>query len=99
MSILERIVPSPTGAALAGVFSAIVWPIAWARYGGPESGASVELVVATLLIIAFPAHVFVVGLRRTQAPGAGKLDTALLKRIAAWLAGAAATVAVSSLLG
>ena len=99
MSILERIVPSPAGAALAGVFSAIVWPIVWARYGGAASGGSAELVVATLLIIAFPAHVFVVGLRRAQAPGAGKLDTALLNRIGAWLAAAAATVAVSYLLG
>ena len=99
MSLVERIKPSPTGAALAGVFSAIVWPIVWTRYGGAASGGSVELVVATLLVIAFPAHVFVVGLRRAPGPGAGKLDTALLQRIGAWLAGAAATVAVSSLLG
>ena len=73
MSLVERIKPSPTGAALAGVFSAIVWPIVWTRYGGAASGGSVELVVATLRGIAVPAPECVFGERGAPGPRAREL--------------------------
>lgn len=57
-----------------------------------------ELILAFLVAVALPAHAFVVGLGRSQVPDARTLDTALLKRIGAWLAAAAATVVVAGVL-
>lgn len=85
-----KITPTPLTAALAGIIAAIAWPYLWARYGGPGSAGSVELVVATLLVIALPAHALVVGFSRPQASAPGSVDTALLKRVGAWLAAAIA---------
>lgn len=85
-----KITATPLTAAAAGVVTAIAWPFIWSRYGGTSSAGSVELVIATLLVIALPAHAFVVGFGYTQASGAGSFDVALLKRIGAWLAAAAA---------
>lgn len=50
-----------------------------------------ELILAFLLVVALPAHAFVMGFGRSQRPDARTLDTALLKRIGAWLAAVAAT--------
>jgi hypothetical protein len=82
--------PTPVTAALAGVFS---------KYGQVESSGSVELIAGTLLLVALPAHAFVMGLAYRQAPGAKGLDTALLKRVGAWLGAAAITVALINKLG
>jgi hypothetical protein len=91
--------PTPVTAALAGVFSAVTWPMLWAKYGQVESSGSVELIAGTLLLVALPAHAFVMGLAYRQAPGAKGLDTALLKRVGAWLGAAAITVALINKLG
>jgi hypothetical protein len=93
-----NIAPSPVSAALAGIFSAIVWPLLWTRFGGSASGGTLEVVLITLLVIALPAHAFVVGLGRTEAAAARTLDTALLKRIAVWLFAAAATAGAAALI-
>lgn len=98
IGIQVNISPSPVTAALAGIFSAIVWPLLWSRFGGSSSGGTVEVVVITLLVIALPAHAFVIGFHRTQAAAARTLDTALLKRIGAWLFAAAATAAVGAII-
>jgi hypothetical protein len=90
-----NITPTPVTAALAGIFSAIVWPLLWARFGSAASSGTVEVVVITLLVIALPAHAFVVGFGRSQAAGRA-VDTALLKRIGAWLLAAAATAAIGA---
>lgn len=90
-----NISPTPVTAALAGVFSAIVWPLLWARFGSSTSSGTVEVVVITLLVIALPAHAFVVGFGRSQASGRA-VDTALLKRIGAWLLAAAVTAAAGA---
>ncbi len=96
-SALElNITPTPVTAALAGVFSAVTWPLLWSRFGGAQSGGTIEVVVITLLFIALPAHAFVVGFRPVQTAGAGALDTALIKRIGAWLAAAGITVLIST---
>jgi len=94
-----RITATPLTAALAGVFSAIVWPRLWPVFSGSDSSGSVGLVVATLLVIALPAHAFVVGFGRRPQSAGRTLDTALLTRIAAWLVAAGATVAIGALLG
>ena len=91
-----KFTPTPVTAALAGVFSAIVWPLLWARFGSSPADSTVAIVVITLLVIALPAHAFVVGFGRSQAAGARTVDTALLKRIGAWLLAAGVTVAVAA---
>lgn len=91
-----NITPSPVTAALAGVFSAVTWPLLWSRFGNVQSGGTIEVIVITLLVIALPAHAFVVGFRPVRIAGAASVDTALLKRIGAWLAGAGVTVLISA---
>lgn len=79
--------------------AALAWPLLWARFGGPTAEGGVELMVSTLLVIALPAHAFVVGFGRA-ADGSGRmLDTALLKRVGVWLLAAAATLALRNALG
>ena len=90
--------PTPTTAALAGIFSALAWPLLWPWLSESTASSSVWLVVGTLLLIALPAHAFVVGFKRNPLPGARAIDTALLKRIGAWLLAAALTSFIMSLL-
>ncbi|MFY9510491.1 MAG: hypothetical protein WAQ05_05910 [Rubrivivax sp.] len=75
-------------AALAGAVAALLGPFLWARLGGAASGGTVELMIAMLLVVALPAHAFVVGFDRSQQPRDGSLDKPLLQRIGAWLAAA-----------
>lgn len=49
---------TPVTAALAGIFSAIFWPLLWSRFGNPASTGTFELVIGTILVIALPAHAF-----------------------------------------
>ena len=84
-------VPTPVTAALAGVFSGLTWPLLWPFFAGTGASATVGLVVATIVLVALPAHAFVLGFKRSQTAGPGALDVALLVRIGAWLAGAVVT--------
>lgn len=86
--------PTSLTAALAGLVAALAWPFIWARWGGPGAEGGFELIVAMLLVVALPAHAFVVGFGRAPAPAARSLDTALLKRIGAWLAAAAGVTVI-----
>lgn len=92
------VTPTPITAALAGVFSAIAWPLLWARYGSAASAGSTELILATLLVIALPAHAFVVGFGRGAGSAGRTMDTALLKRVGAWLLAAVATAVAGAVL-
>ena len=92
-----KITANPATAALAGVFSAIAWPLLWARFVGPESSGTTAAIIVTLLVIALPAHAFVVGFGPSAA-GPRSIDMALLKRIGAWVAAAGVTVLVGWLL-
>jgi len=92
-----KITPTPVTATLAGVAAALAWPFLWSRYGGPGADGSVELIVGTLLVIALPAHAFVVGFGRGQN-ASGSVDTALLKRIGAWLVAGAATATLGAVI-
>jgi hypothetical protein len=89
--------PTPVTAALAGILSATLWPLAWSRFGGAGSSFSMELVAATLLLIALPAHAFVVGFSYRHASSGRALDISLLKRLGSWLLAGGATVGLTAL--
>jgi hypothetical protein len=88
--------PTPLTAAAAGVFSALAWPYLWSKHGDAAASGGLELIIGTLLLVALPAHAFVVGFRRSQGADPRAVDTALLKRIGSWLAASALTVLVAS---
>ena len=90
---MKIITPTPITAALAGLFSALTWPLLWKHFGHAGSAGSVELIAGTLLLVALPAHALVLGFGHHANTTKG-LDTALLKRICAWLAAAGLTVIV-----
>lgn len=88
-----NLVPTPTtlSAALAGAFAGLVMPVFWSRFGNDTT----TLVVAFLLVVAAPAHAFVVGFRRSPTANGGTLDTDLLKRVVAWFGAAVVTVLIT----
>ena len=88
--------PTLETAALAGVFSAVAFPLLWSRFVGAGSTGTMEAVFITLLVIALPAHAFVVGMGPRTPVAARTVDTVLLKRVGAWLAAAGITVLISS---
>ena len=92
-----KLTATPTTAAMAGVFSAVAWPLLWPLFTDPSASSSLWLVAGMLLFVALPAHAFVVGFHRSESPAARSVDTDLLKRIGAWLLAAAVTAAVVSL--
>jgi glycopeptide antibiotics resistance protein len=89
-----KITPTPITAALAGAFGGIVMPMLWSRL----SADSMILVLAFLLVVALPAHAFVVGFGRNQTADPRTVDTALLKRVGAWLAVAVVAAGISHVL-
>jgi hypothetical protein len=82
--------PTLLSAALAGAFAGIAMPLLWSRFASD----STSLVIAFVLVVALPAHAFVIGFGRSSAGAGGMLDIALLKRVGAWLC-----VALVSVLG
>lgn len=92
------LLPTPVTAALAGIFSAIAWPLLWARFVGTGSDGTIEAILITLIVIALPAHAFVVGFRPAQTAPVRGLDTPLLKRIGAWVAAAALTALIGMVI-
>lgn len=88
-----KIHPTPLTAALAGIVAAAVMPAAWTRWGDDTT----TLILAFLVVVAFPAHALVIGLGR-QAPQGGGVDAALLKRVGAWIMAGAITFLVVHLV-
>lgn len=86
-----KLSPTPLTAALAGALAGIVMPMLWNRLAGD----SMMLVLAFLLVVALPAHALVVGFGRNQTADARTLDTALLKRVGAWLLTAVASTVIA----
>jgi hypothetical protein len=86
-----KIAPTPLTAALAGAFAGILMPVLWARFGND----SLSLVLAFLLVVAVPAHAFVLGFGRSPSANARTIDTALLKRVGAWLTAAVVAMAIA----
>lgn len=83
--------PTPLTAALAGVFAGITMPVLWPHFAADGT----SLAIAFLLVVALPAHAFVVGFGRNQSANASTVDTALLKRVGAWLLCAAVTATIA----
>ena len=67
-----KITPTPVTAELTGFFSALVLPFVWSRYADSASSASIELLAAFLLLVALPAHAFVMGFGRNQMATRGR---------------------------
>lgn len=89
--------PTPLTAAVAGAFSALLMPALWKTLGtDANSTGGIGLVIAFLLVVALPAHAFVLGFNHRQAAGSRGVDTELLKRVVAWLGAAIATVLLTS---
>ena len=78
-----NISPTPATAALAGTFAGLVMPELWTRFAGD----SVIMLAAFLLLVALPAHAFVVGFNssRQRPDGAKTVDIPQLIRVGAWL--------------
>lgn len=93
-----NLVATPATAAAAGAFSAIAWPVMYSRFHDPASTFGIGVLLGTVLLIALPAHAFVVGLRRTRPADPRALDTDLLKRVCAWLGAALLAVGATTLL-
>lgn len=91
--------PTLVTAALAGLFSGTAWPLLWPLLGEPAGSDTINLLVATVLLVALPVHAFVVGFG-ARPGGPGGVDRALLVRTAVWLAAAAgAALVVAGLRG
>ena len=90
------VTPTPATAALAGIFSGLTWPLIWPFVSGPDATATLWLVLATLGLVALPAHALVLGFQRQQGSGARSVDVALLTRIGSWLAGGVLTALLAS---
>jgi hypothetical protein len=86
-----KIAPTPITAAFAGAVAGILMPIVWSRFDAD----TLSLVAAFLLVVALPAHAFVLGFSQSHAAKSRTVDTALLKRVAAWLGAAAVTVVLA----
>lgn len=89
--------PTPWTAAAAGIVAALAWPFLASRFGGTGGGGwGAELIVLSLLAIALPAHLFVIGLQRPERSSSRSIDGALMRRIGAWVVAAIATTLVRS---
>ena len=89
-----KLTPTPITAAIAGLFAGIVMPLIWPRLGEE----TLTWVFAFLLVIALPMHVLVVGFNPPREAGQGGWNSALIKRVAVWLAAAVAAVALTRIL-
>ena len=85
-----KLTATPITAALAGAVTGVVMPVLWSRLAAD----STSLVVAFLLVVAVPAHAFVVGFGQNQVTNARTVDTALLKRVGAWLLSAVVAIGI-----
>lgn len=88
-----KITPTIATATFAGAIAGFVMPLLWSRLAND----STMLVVAFLLVVALPAHAFVAGFGWQQRAGE-TLDTALLKRVGAWLLSAVIATVISQAL-
>jgi hypothetical protein len=66
-------------------------PVFWTRFASDTT----TLVVAFLLVVAVPAHAFVMGFKRSPLADGGTLDAGLLKRVVAWFGAAIVTALIT----
>lgn len=89
-----KVSPTPITAALAGLVAGTAMSLLWVRLAND----TMLLLVAFLLLVALPAHAFVVGFGHRDTAAPGTVDTALLKRGAIWLLSAVLAIGVSQAL-
>jgi ABC-type Co2+ transport system permease subunit len=77
--------PTRLTAGLAGVFSALTWPLVWPFFNDSSGSGTLWLMLGIIVLIALPAHAFVFGFKRPASPGRSPADSALLIRIVVWL--------------
>lgn len=92
-TLAVKITPTLATATLAGAVAGLVMPQLWSRLATD----STMLVLAFLLVVALPAHALVAGFGWQHKAGT-TLDTALLKRVGAWLLSAVIATAISQML-
>ena len=92
-TLAVKITPTLATATLAGAVAGLVMPLLWSRLATD----STMLVLAFLLVVALPAHALVAGFGWQHKAGT-TLDTALLKRVGAWLLSAVIATAISQML-
>lgn len=90
-----KLSPSLITAALAGLVAGAAMSTLWVRLAND----TMPLLVAFLLLVALPAHAFVVGFGHRQTATPGTVDTALLQRGVTWLIAAAVAIGVMQALG
>lgn len=83
-----RVTPTPITAAFAGTFSGLTWPLLWPIFQGTDASSTLWLVLATIVLVALPAHALVLGFDRGPAANVKGVDVAMLSRIGAWLVAA-----------
>ena len=88
---------TPITAALAGVFSAVAWTFLWPLLVDERPSSTIWLVGGTLVLIAIPAHLFVVGTGHGKSFGERTLEPAFQRRLISWLAAAALTTILATL--
>ena len=88
--------PTPVTAAIAGLFSGLTWPLIWPFFQSTASVDSVWLMLATVVLVALPAHAFVLGFKKRRLVSGEVLESALLVRVAVWLACAASAALLVS---
>ena len=94
-AVTLKVSPSLITAALAGLVAGTAMSLLWARLAND----TMLLLVAFLLLVALPAHAFVVGFGHRHAATPGAVDAALLKRGLLWLLCAVVAVLVTQALG
>ena len=89
--------PTPVTAALSGMFSGFTWPLIWPFFQGPAALGSLWLMLGTVVLVALPAHAFVLGFKRRQLVAGELVESALLVRVGVWLACAAGAAVLVSI--
>lgn len=89
-----KLSPSLITAALAGLVAGTAMSLLWVRLAND----TMLLLVAFLLLVALPAHAFVVGFGHRHTTTADSVDSALLKRGVVWLLAAVLAIGVSQAL-
>ena len=89
--------PTPVTAALAGIFSGFTWPLIWPFFQGAAAMGSLWLMLGTIVLVALPAHAFVLGFKRRKVVSGEVMESALLVRVGVWLACAASAAVLVSI--
>lgn len=89
--------PTPVTAAAAGAFSAIAWFFMSPLLNDDQASSSLMLFIGMLLLVAAPAHLFVIGIGQGKTFHERTLEPSFQWRLGAWLASALLTSGLTTL--